>query len=526
MPKARRRKDSGFQTAITKSVFLYGNPNKEKLAVLKRIQLSFTALVNQDIKILEQEKSVFLQIVKNDKKDPDMRQLEKSMRPVGMNSAFCQNAFDIAVTHLSNRLNNIRQDLLSEGMDVFAKSKVLFAMAVMGMSQKVMISSLRAIGKPFHNECADMVEKMEGREFACFMTEFFDRYYSKCMEYKLPVLKNISVPLDSRLMKLEESTSTCMPYVITITDPENKGRRFSVPINSSAHSLHKIKSHVMAGTVMMQIHNGKLQIGWSYKNIRKQPNTKTYIGVDTGIVDAFYTSDGKGIGTMSDVIQFYHEQVEPAFAELSKLRNKKRAIQHYVRHHQLPDDVRRSLIAKIDGLEHMICTMSAPYKKKRHYYNMLNHEIKQSISVYIKELTPDTMTVLEKLDIREFRKSRKTNGQFSMFARGKLQQRLMETLNWKGYDFMEVAPDFTSQVCPVCNHLDSANRNHKEFRCTCCGYTEDADYVGAVNIKKRAMDIEIMELCEKYKYNHYLLQNSIKIVYANRFKTYRQVASL
>ncbi|MEI3186684.1 MAG: hypothetical protein V8S27_01295 [Lachnospiraceae bacterium] len=64
-----------------------------------------------------------------------MRQLEKSMRPVGMNSAFCQNAFDIAVTHLSNRLNNIRQDLLSEGMDVFAKSKVLFAMAVMGKSQ-------------------------------------------------------------------------------------------------------------------------------------------------------------------------------------------------------------------------------------------------------------------------------------------------------------------------------------------------------------------------------------------------------
>ena len=128
---------------------------------------------------------------------------------------------------------------------------------------------------------------------------------------------------------------------------------------------------------------------------------------DTGIVDAFYTSDGKGIGTMSDVIQFYHEQVEPAFAELSKLRNKKRAIQHYVRHHQLPDDVRRSLIAKIDRLEHMICTMSAPYKKTRHYYNMLNHEIKQSISVYIKELTPDTMTVLEKLDIREFRKSRR-----------------------------------------------------------------------------------------------------------------------
>lgn len=81
MPKAKRRKDSGFQKSMTKSVFLYGSPNAGKLAALMRMQASFTALVNRDIRLLEEDVSVFLQLVKNDKKDPDMRRLEKSIHP-------------------------------------------------------------------------------------------------------------------------------------------------------------------------------------------------------------------------------------------------------------------------------------------------------------------------------------------------------------------------------------------------------------------------------------------------------------
>ena len=57
MPKAKRRKDSGFQKSMTKSVFLYGSPNAGKLAVLTRMQASFTALVNRDIRILAEEGS-------------------------------------------------------------------------------------------------------------------------------------------------------------------------------------------------------------------------------------------------------------------------------------------------------------------------------------------------------------------------------------------------------------------------------------------------------------------------------------
>ena len=88
MPKARKKKNSSFQTTITKSVFLYGQPNKEKLAALRQMQDSYTALINRDIELLEKNPAIVLQLIKNDKKDPEMRKLEKAIRPEEINSAF------------------------------------------------------------------------------------------------------------------------------------------------------------------------------------------------------------------------------------------------------------------------------------------------------------------------------------------------------------------------------------------------------------------------------------------------------
>ena len=87
------------------------------------------------------------------------------------------------------------------------------------------------------------------------------------------------------------------------------------------------------------------------------------IGVDIGITDALYTSDDRQIGSMKEALNFYHDTVEPAFAELSGLRNKIRSISFYLRTHDLPDDVRRSLIEKMDRLSTMMQTMDAPYRK-------------------------------------------------------------------------------------------------------------------------------------------------------------------
>ena len=519
MPKARKKKTTEFDNAPVKSVFLYGNPNKGKLAVLWQMERKYVELINFNVEALMNIPDIYLQLIKNDKKDPYIRLLQKQLRPKDINSAFCQNAFDSAFTKLSNRLDSIRLEMLKTTDSIFCKSKVLFGLSLNHASKDEMIAFIRGLIRasrkdvPFYQECLSTLTDMSDTEFDIQMFELFDLYDMISAQYKVPYTKSEAIPFDSRLMCIEKSESTEMPYVITLTNPFEKGKRFAVPVNTSKHSLHKISCNDMASTITVKPQGTKLRVGWSYSKKLKEPKTDKTIGVDTGIKDAFFLSDGTSVGTMKNVIDFYHSEVEPAFAQLSSLRNKKRSISYYVRHHSnLPNDVRRSLISKMDRLEQMIRTAKAPYRKKRAYYNMLNHEIRQDVEQYISCISHDTLTVLELLDIKEFEKSRKLNGDLSTFARGQLQHKLMEELNWYGYSYVEVPPDYTSQTCPVCSCCNSLNRSKtdsKKFRCTCCGYEDDADHVGAINIRNRATDTELLAVCSSAK-NHKALQSGIK----------------
>lgn len=519
MPKARKKKKTEFNPNPVKSVFLYGDPNREKLETLRYMERRYVELINFNIVNIMKASDIHLQLIKNDKKDPYIRTMQKQLRPKDINSAFCQNAFDTAFTKLSNRLDAIRLEMYKTMDTIFCQSKLLFGLCldraskedIISSVHKVMLSSKKDIS--FYQECLSQIRDMSDTEFEFQMNDLFDLYGMISTQFKIPFVKKEAMSFDSRLMKIESSNSTVMPYVITLTNPFEKGKRFSVPISTSKHSLHKIKSNKMASTVTIKPQGNKLRVGWSYSKGMKAPKVKEVMGVDTGIKDSFFLSNGDSIGSMKKVVDFYHSEVEPAFAELSNLRNKKRNISYYVRHHSdLPEDVRRSLIEKMDRLEQMIRLAEAPYRKKRAYYNLLDHEIKQNVKQYLSCISHDTLTVLELLDIKEFEKSHKLNGDLSTFARGKLQQKLMDELNWYGYSYVEVVPDYTSQTCPVCSNCNSFNRSKvdsKKFKCTCCGYEDDADHVGAVNIRDRATDAEILDIAEKVK-NHKNMQSALK----------------
>ena len=535
MPKARKRKDTQFDNKMSKCVFLYGNPTNDKADKIKRMQTEFTKLINQYIKQLYNSNNFTLQIVKDNNRDSQITSFEKSIRPDKINAAYSQNAFKIAITHLSNRLDNIRLDMCREYKSIFTTSKVLFAMSIDGKGRAEMITAMQDISKSakskkdasFYDECAKELKSIEDSEFKFMQQEFRVIYDMVSCEYKIPYVSRSQIPLDSRIMAIKPSRNIKAPYVITISNMTDVGgEKIEVPLNTSKHSIHKINTRKMAGMVSISMDIQRcLKVDWSYKNCVSQPKTSKIIGIDTGISDAFHTSEDKAIGSMSPVIDFYKNDVEKSFASLSNMRNKKSKISHYLRRHEnLPEDVRRSLIQKMDKLDQMIQKAEAPHRKNRRYYNMLEHEIKSSIDSYIKSIDQETLTVLEKLDIKEFNNSRKANGKRSMFARGQLQKKLMETLNWKGYDFKEIEPDYTSQCCPVCSYTDKANRNGKSFKCQCCGHEADADYVGALNIKARAEDKEILDVCEKYKYNHGEMQKYIKIVYHTRNEKYKAAA--
>lgn len=535
MPKARKRKDTQFDNKISKCVFLYGEPTNDKAEKIKRMQTEFTKLINRYIKQIYNNSNLTLQIVKDDKRNSQITAFEKNIRPDKINAAYSQNAFKIAITHLSNRLDNIRLDMCRECKSIFTTSKVLFAMSIDGRSKAEMITVMQNISKSvkskkdtsFYDECAEELKSIEDSEFEFMQQEFHVIYDMVSCEYKIPYITRSQIPLDSRIMTIEPSENIEAPYVITISNMlDVGGDKIVVPLNTTKHFIHKINTRKMAGMVSISMDIQKcLKVDWSYKNCISQPKTSKIIGVDTGISDAFHTSEDKAIGSMGPVIDFYKNDVEKSFASLSDMRNKKRKISHYLRRHEnLPEDVRRSLIQKMDRLDQMVQKAEAPHRKNRRYYGMLEHEVKSSIDSYIKSIDHETLTVLEKLDIKEFNNSRKANGKRSMFARGQLQKKLMETLNWKGYDFKEIEPDYTSQCCPVCSYTDKTNRNNKSFKCQCCGYEADADYVGALNIKARAEDKEILNVCEKYKYNHDEMQKHIKMVFHARNEKYKAAA--
>ncbi|MCK0509129.1 transposase [Aromatoleum anaerobium] len=56
-------------------------------------------------------------------------------------------------------------------------------------------------------------------------------------------------------------------------------------------------------------------------------------------------------------------------------------------------------------------------------------------------------------------------------------------LAWNGGHLIAVPPRNTSRTCPCCGHVSSANRQTQaRFECVECGFEENADVVGAINV--------------------------------------------
>jgi putative transposase len=56
-------------------------------------------------------------------------------------------------------------------------------------------------------------------------------------------------------------------------------------------------------------------------------------------------------------------------------------------------------------------------------------------------------------------------------------------LAWRGGWLVAVPPQNTSRTCPNCDHVSAANRQtQSQFLCVACGFEENADLVGAINV--------------------------------------------
>jgi len=66
------------------------------------------------------------------------------------------------------------------------------------------------------------------------------------------------------------------------------------------------------------------------------------------------------------------------------------------------------------------------------------------------------------------------------------RRQLEYKMTWKGGKLIAVPPQYTSQICPRCGHTSKDNRKTQvKFECVGCGFEENADLVGAINILER-----------------------------------------
>ena len=69
---------------------------------------------------------------------------------------------------------------------------------------------------------------------------------------------------------------------------------------------------------------------------------------------------------------------------------------------------------------------------------------------------------------------------------GEFRRQLDYKLAWRGGHLIAVPPHNTSQTCPCCGHVSKDNRQTQaKFECVDCGFEENADVVGAINVLER-----------------------------------------
>lgn len=510
MPKAKRRKTKLNKTEMVKSVFLYGTPNVEKLNYLRQLQKDYINAVNAFIKLLASSENYILELLGNKKKDSNITKLEKENRASNLKSAISQCAYYDAFTKLSNRMNDIKAETHQICQSAFSTSNILFAAVIQNKDKQYMIDKLLEVKYSykdvekiaFYDNLISELKAMTTNEFDFQTAEILDCYHMFSAAYKIPYAKNAYVKLDSRVCKLEKSNDIAAPYVLSIIDIRKHSQRFEIPLNTSSNSLRRMEQYKVSPTVSYTItEKNQMKVVVSFEKKVEIPEATDYIGVDVGITDLLYTSNDTTFGSFNEVIANYDKEVLPLLNELNNLKNKKRKLRKVLKRN-LPANVKKNIIAKIDRLETNIKSCKKLQRKLNKHDQDQDKVIKDTVKAYIEHIpNKSTVTVLEQLDIKKFKKNKKTNRNLSNFARGKLQKKLIDELNWNGYSFVEVEPAYTSQICPICHNLDSNNRSNedkKNFTCTCCGFHDDADHVGAVNIKIRATDVKVTEICQKY----------------------------
>lgn len=212
------------------------------------------------------------------------------------------------------------------------------------------------------------------------------------------------------------------------------------------------------------------------------------LGLDVGITDLITLSNGSVYGANSAEL-FYTLSDNLVNKNRSRLFAHKRKLEQRILT-ELDQSKKVILEQKLKNLEDNNLgskkRISKISKYKSRIVSHINHELNKMVKEEdIKEIVREDLNWSSK----KKNVSRKQQNRFSTWSKGLLLERLSVKLAEKGITETIVNPAYTSQVCCKCNHLGI--RKGKEFKCSNCNLSIDADFNASINIKKRKFISEI-----------------------------------
>ena len=221
------------------------------------------------------------------------------------------------------------------------------------------------------------------------------------------------------------------------------------------------------------------------KNMTEQSEI---LGLDVGITDLITLSNGSIYGANSAEL-FYNLSDNLVNKNRSRLFSYKQKLEKRIVIEQ--DQSKKSILEqKLRNLEENNLGSKKRIAKISKYKSRIASHINCELNKMVKEEDIQEI-VREDLNWSSKKKnvSRKQRNRFATWSKGVLLERLSVKLAERGIKETIVNPAYTSQVCCKCNHLGI--RKGKEFKCSNCNISIDADFNASINIKKRKFIKEI-----------------------------------
>ncbi len=196
----------------------------------------------------------------------------------------------------------------------------------------------------------------------------------------------------------------------------------------------------------------------------QHPSTST-VGLDWGVVNFAALSNGEIIDPCQPLKKFL-----PKLAKWQRrLAKKKKFSKNW-----------RKAKARITQLHTKVANV-----RKDFVHKVSNDISKNHVVVVVEDLQVKTMS--QSATKKAAQKSG-LNRSILDASPFELRRQLQYKTQWQGGLLIPVPPQNTSRKCPACGHVSAENRKSQaKFVCVSCGFSANADWVAAINIKEAGL---------------------------------------